>query len=652
MDADKVSHAGECSTSTSMQEEHEQCPNMEECLKLLKGDRDEQRLAGLLLVTKFCKAEDHSSLRKVYHAVGTSFLHRLLRTGMPKPESVNNDNRVAYLHLAVTVLAALCRVPDIASSQDMLSKIPLILEVISTPFLFRSGSSVLEECYEFLYLVSAASSDGIMKLYESGGIKILASQMPSLQDGSHLMEISIKLLQLILSRISLDIIYNDYLPELLVILTAIARQFAVLHTSLKFDALHLLNGILSPKDTAQFLAALRTLSKDNISDNIRIGIVAVLQNRVAPAERLQALFLAESMVSIYGEDWLINQVSASAVQSPAEMCLLLVLEQSRVEIAVLLNELAYLKYEAPQDTSATAEAIELKRRNVAVACSLVEKIIKLISNIGGNDGNLLDEGTLTKLIHQLNETIMVVLEYLEDAKEHGQKKGDDLLASVRIIGSYLAEVPLACKEKVQNLLGYMLSVEGEDEQRYLYKDNYCPFYAVCFLLPLLCQITMEIEGCKAMASCGGLKSVIDCFSKLVGPDGYMVEDNGCIFLACDTIMNLLLKNDKIQLTVDESSFVSLLRALAYWSGNTDDMSSMMMAATICALVFDYTSEEALLSCSDFNNTILGSLYELITRCLASSKQDTNVDMDLSEIISAGFSRWVHRYPHIREAMKT
>nr|XP_025623571.1 neurochondrin isoform X6 [Arachis hypogaea] len=570
MDADKVSHAGECSTSTSMsqtqQEEHEQCPNMEECLKLLKGDRDEQRLAGLLLVTKFCKAEDHSSLRKVYHAVGTSFLHRLLRTGMPKPESVNNDNRVAYLHLAVTVLAALCRVPDIASSQDMLSKIPLILEVISTPFLFRSGSSVLEECYEFLYLVSAASSDGIMKLYESGGIKILASQMPSLQDGSHLMEISIKLLQLILSRISLDIIYNDYLPELLVILTAIARQFAVLHTSLKFDALHLLNGILSPKDTAQFLAALRTLSKDNISDNIRIGIVAVLQNRVAPAERLQALFLAESMVSIYGEDWLINQVSASAVQSPAEMCLLLVLEQSRVEIAVLLNELAYLKYEAPQDTSATAEAIELKRRNVAVACSLVEKIIKLISNIGGNDGNLLDEGTLTKLIHQLNETIMVVLEYLEDAKEHGQKKGDDLLASVRIIGSYLAEVPLACKEKVQNLLGYMLSVEGEDEQRYLYKDNYCPFYAVCFLLPLLCQITMEIEGCKAMASCGGLKSVIDCFSKLVGPDGYMVEDNGCIFLACDTIMNLLLKNDKIQLTVDESSFVSLLRALAYWSG--------------------------------------------------------------------------------------
>ena len=68
------------------------------------------------------------------------------------------------------------------------------------------------------------------------------------------------------------------------------------------------------------------------------------------------------------------------------MCLLFVLERSKVEIAVLLNELAYLKYEAPKDTSATSEAILSKQRNVAIAYSLVEKIIKLISNIGENDG--------------------------------------------------------------------------------------------------------------------------------------------------------------------------------------------------------------------------------------------------------------------------
>lgn len=56
-------------------------PTLEDCLKLLKGERDEQRLAGLLLVTKFCKGDDLSSLRRVYDAVGVRFLDRLLRTG-------------------------------------------------------------------------------------------------------------------------------------------------------------------------------------------------------------------------------------------------------------------------------------------------------------------------------------------------------------------------------------------------------------------------------------------------------------------------------------------------------------------------------------------------------------------------------------------
>lgn len=42
------------------------------------------------------------------------------------------DNQDAYLQLSITILAAFCRVPDIASSEDMVKKIPLILEVLST----------------------------------------------------------------------------------------------------------------------------------------------------------------------------------------------------------------------------------------------------------------------------------------------------------------------------------------------------------------------------------------------------------------------------------------------------------------------------------------------------------------------------------------
>ncbi|KAJ0030427.1 hypothetical protein Pint_12463 [Pistacia integerrima] len=551
----------------------------------------------------------------------------------------------------------------------MVAKIPFIVEIMSK----EAGASVIEECFEFLYLVTAATGDGVTTLFECGGMRVLVSQMSTLPDGansepcehcSHSMEVAIKLVQLMLSKLSLEIIMNDHLSELSMMAVTIARQFAMLHNALKFESLHLLSAILSSHYSAPLHAALRLMPDRIWSMYMYVGIVAILQNRVAPAEKLQALILAESMVSIMGEEWLISKIELPDIQDsiPVDRCLLLVLESSRVEIAVLLNELAYLKYEAPKNTSTTSENFVLKQRNVAVAFSLVEKIIKLISNIGENEGDLINENTFTKVINGLNETIGVVLEYLQDAKEHGQTKGNDLLASVRLVGSYLAETPVACKEKVRELLQYMLMIEGEDEPS--------PFYSICFLLPMLCQTTMEIEGCKALASSGGYKAVVECLIKLIGPGCNEVENNSCIFLACDTILNLLLK-EQVQFPVDES-MLHLLKALAYRTdkeriqgdgccgpvmllNNTDDTSVIMMASSICALIFDMTSEEALVKNPNFDNNSLNSLSRLIARSLASWGQDKSdaakADMDLLEIVTAGYSRWAHRFPHIREAVE-
>jgi len=64
---------------------------------------------------------------------------------------------------------------------------------------------------------------------------------------------------------------------------------------------------------------------------------------------------------------------------------LLVLESTRVEVAVLLNELAYLKYESSK-TSQTDEAVSQKQRNLAILFSLIERIIKMISNASSGEG--------------------------------------------------------------------------------------------------------------------------------------------------------------------------------------------------------------------------------------------------------------------------
>ncbi|KAL6345515.1 hypothetical protein AAG906_017239 [Vitis piasezkii] len=326
---------------------------------------------------------------------------------------------------------------------------------------------------------------------------------------SHSQALAMKLVQLMLSTVSLDIINNEYSSELSMMVAVIAREFAVLHDALKFEALHLLSAILSSKYSAPVHDTLRIMSNDIWSTYVRVGIVAILQNRVgmmplkkivrwnaiqirqvllrhvglgyqvsvsmmikrsrkwvtqnqdtsipdvlgvlnpwenhlAPAEKLQALILAESVISILGERWLLGQMNLPDAKDsvPADRCLLLVLESSRVEVAVLLNELAYLKYETSNNSSSNAEIISLKQRNLAIAFSLVEKTIKLISNVVEDEVNPIDENTLSKVISGLNETVGVVLEYLQDAKDHGHKKGDDLLASVRLIGRYAFMVSL------------------------------------------------------------------------------------------------------------------------------------------------------------------------------------------------------------------
>ncbi|KAG5394793.1 hypothetical protein IGI04_024756 [Brassica rapa subsp. trilocularis] len=194
------------------------------------------------------------------------------------------------------------------------------------------------------------------------------------------------------------------------------------------------------------------------------------------------------------------------------------------------------------------------------------------------DRTLSDETVSLKVIKTLNETVVVVLEHLKDAKEHGKKRGDDLLASVRVVGSYLAETPDACKD--QN------------------------------------------EGCELLAASRGYVAVVECLVKLTQSDGQNgEEDSGSIFLACDTVLNILLKRKQIGFSPELSTFSSLRKALEYWADGSEDLWVVMMAASICSLICDFTSEEALLKQPSFNGSSLDSLARLIARSLSSSGQD-------------------------------
>ncbi|XP_042036930.1 neurochondrin-like isoform X1 [Salvia splendens] len=630
-------------------------PSLEDVMRLLKGNTDSQRLAGLLLVTKFFDKNDKPTILSVYSAVGSTFLHRLLLTGMGKGgggANIDNADRHAYLQLSVTILASFARLLELAATDEMLSKIPLVLELMPN----QSNLSLTEQCFEFLFLVTTAQEDGAMTFYRSGGMNVLASHMHALPDGSHVMELAMKLVQFIISKLPAENVYLEHPTELSKMVSAIARQFARLHNALKFEALHLLSALLSSSYSGVLFSALQSLKSDDWSDNLRIGVMDVLQNRVGPAEKLRALVVAQHAISIVGEDWLIGPTNLPDGHSsfPAERCILLILESSRVEIAVLVNELAYLKYEASKNSPPDSETFLGTLRNLSVAFSLVERIIKLMSKLGENEvfaesnsAPIINDSTLMKMIGGLNETIGVVLDYLQDAKDHGDRKGNDLLASVRVVGSYLAEAPPACNEKVKDLLGYMLSVEGDEESS--------PFQSISFLLPMLCQITMENDGCKLFASAGTFGAVVGFLISLIDSSDSSVDNIGTILLACDTIMNFLLKREQFHFTLENSCSVKLLQALVRWTANTSDVSMIMMASSICSLIIDSTSEETLLRYPEFNDDDLIALSLLMKRSLETHGQDMmssdgNSEADLYEIVTSGYDSWADRFPHIKQVV--
>ncbi|XP_049933382.1 uncharacterized protein LOC116253108 isoform X4 [Nymphaea colorata] len=627
---------------------------MDDCLKLLKGEKDEQKFAGLLLATRLCQGNDDASVRKIYDAVGFSFLNRLLRTGLGK--GGDTEEREDYLKLAVTVLATFCRLPEVASSTDMLSTVPLILEILRK----RSDPSLIVECYECLLLIGSASQDGPRMLFDSGAITVLSSHISILPDGSLAVEVSMRLLLLILNELPLDMIILQNSEELAHILifqvVAVARPFGLLHSALKFDALHLLSAILSFHHMEPLHQSLISRSSDSTWGNyIGVGITAVLQNRVGSAEKIEALILAESMINIFGESWLVSTMNLpdAAETVPADRCLLLVLETSRIEIAVLLNELAYLKYEASKDSTvySSSQGLFLKQRNLAMAYSLMEKIIKLISSLFESEGISISEGTLIKAMSGISETISLVFDFLQDAKEHGQRKGDDLLASVRIIGSFLAETPFAMGERVGELLDFILSVEGEAEESSL--------YSICFLLPMLCQTTTEVKVCKTLLISGAHKLVIKFLVDFIRQNNQLdVDKIGTLFFACETVINILVKVDDIQILVDVVDLVPLLQAFAALSvsGNKDgDSSIIMMASSICILVLGITSEDALtrLGIDEF---VYDRVCQLILWSLEMCRQGKpwkllESELDLGKVVTEGYICCASRFPHIKQAVE-
>lgn len=343
--------------------------SLEECLRLLRSNTDEQRLVGLLLATKFVEGGDSSAVGQVFDAVGFSFIDRLLRSASLDPsqgalaaadDSPAAKQQHAYARLALSILSAFCRVPELAAAPEVVEKVPLLVAVVKS----RGDDELMQDAYESLLGIAAASSGGLAAVKEEEALKEVAADIEKSGTDTPWLASAVKFLSFLFSKGVSENDYYEYKKQLAQLVPALAEEFATRDDALKFACGDLLAAVLAP-EAAEFVRAEVAKQKEQREGakwpaDLRTGIGKVLHSRVDVPKRQQALRLARVAVEMEGEAWLAGcmGVPTNGAALPPDRFFLLMVESLRVEIPVLLDRLARVTVEAAEQRAQKAKETE------------------------------------------------------------------------------------------------------------------------------------------------------------------------------------------------------------------------------------------------------------------------------------------------------
>ncbi|EFJ26513.1 hypothetical protein SELMODRAFT_441756 [Selaginella moellendorffii] len=543
--------------------------SLDECLKLLRGSNDEQRLVGLLLATKFVSGGDAQAVHEVFDAIGFQFVDRLLRTGLGhfathEKEMQQHD----YLKLGISILAAFCRIPELASSSDVIDKVPVYVEVLSA-----------NEC---LLGIAAASDKGFVAVCQSRVFQAIGSLLQNAAPEAQEVVAVVKLLYFLVTRLTMEGKTSEYAQELASVVPPLSRHLSLQQNLGKFEVMEVLKLLLVSSNTKAVLST--NCASLSWADDVRTGLGQILHSRVSPEHRKGALEVAEQMVEHLGGSWLVGNINfpdTEVSSSSSDRFLFLVVESLRVEIPIVLGDVLHVS------SSSSGQDIE-KQRSLAVYYSLVENIINFTSQ---EEASIkVNASSLQKIVSALDDIAGILLEYLEAAKDNGVHQGDEVISSVRLLGR--------------------------------------PYYAVQFLVPALLQVTMAEDGCEALVSSGGHKQIVSFIvTSLKNRDEVLIVE------ALDILLNVLQKKNSLIHEPSFVDFVPALREIVSWALKTDQNMESAMATCFCTSVLDMTDEGALKDCLEASEleriyTLVGKCLQRCYQGEAAEEEDL-MDMIVS-----------------------
>lgn len=448
------------------------------CVAALKGAKsDNDRFASLFVVTKLIKADecDKHSLKLLYEAIGFDFLNRLLRS----TEVPQDCPPFIYKSIALSIVSCFCSVTEIVESRAILSIIPVLLDIVTTSDTddMEDNLMLISDCYTCLMAI-AASETGKKALMEKDSLLRLTDVYVE-EMFRH--DEALKLL-VYLATSQNKRLWEGKEEAFKQLMVRLSSEFNSENTERKFELCKMLAVLIT--NSPRLPAA--ELEQEEWPRKTLLTLESLLCSRIGTSHRDIALQLVAGLLELMGIGWGLKHGP-----NPRQFLLLLV-NLACVEVRMKLED------------KTLEQAIE--SADVLVSCySVVEQFITFMTSQGFLDFDSKQREQAYCALKGAVGAILALLIQTDEEFSHewnlpaADRRAQFICASIRILGSWLAEETTSMKEEVCAVLPFVITVCGKMYEEQKLGASEMPD-SLRFMLPAFCHLAAEDAPRKIMLS--------------------------------------------------------------------------------------------------------------------------------------------------------
>ena len=484
---------------------------VKKCAAILKMvDTDSEKFAALFMVTKLVPGQNCSLAAKkmLFEAIGAKFLRKLLSSN-----SVPVDCPAqVYKSVALSILSAFCKEPELARHPDMIGHIPALLEIVSQADEDAPDDTliIVSEAYTCLQCI-AQQPEGQKALLEQ---KAIVKMCDIYSEKSFKTDEALNILVTLVNRFGPQAWDALDTAPFNTILNKIALDFETDNSERKFELCSILYSLLAScrKDLIY-----STAKEHSWPESIRKCLSKILRSKIGKNQRDPALKLSSVMLDILGVDW------AVAYDEKEKLYILPLIQLAAIEVR--------LQLEGKQLKTVVSNA------DLLVACFT---ILEISLNYITNDQLDFEQNEKQSLYTSLKAVFSAVLGLLTAVSKMKELKDIKerifVCALIRVLAAWLAQETSSMRNQVYAVLPFVLSIandtfyahrnrklaekakagaksdEGTSSGEPVNHDPISDMDILRLMLPALCYLAVEEEARKVLLKHKQDEVLFECMS--------------------------------------------------------------------------------------------------------------------------------------------